>query len=176
MTLFVFVYPLVCLCLSFEGIKTEVKLGRYFFTPPFPSHHYFHTQPIMSSPAYTSFPFSFKEDAIAAAQKIYFFLLLNIPKEYIYMLATPLYICWFVHFQLYNCVIVAHLYSPSSRNHGSRWPIVSGLWLEWAHCFGSWVRTDPLFRTGGWMGPTWILRKPKEDMLMAYISNWQGGF
>ena len=30
---------------------------------------------------------------IAAAQKIYFFLLLNIPKEYIYMLATPLYIC-----------------------------------------------------------------------------------
>ena len=30
--------------------------------------------------------------AIAAAQKIYFFLLLNIPKEYIYMLATPLYI------------------------------------------------------------------------------------
>ena len=113
---------------------------------------------------------------IAAAQKIYFFLLLNIPKEYIYMLATPLYICWFVHFQVYNCVIVAHSYSPLSRNHGSRRPIVSGLWLEWAHCFRSWMRTDPLFRTGGWMGPTWILRKPKEDMLMAYISNWQGGF
>ena len=32
-------------------------------------------------------------ETIAAAQKIYFFLLLNIPKEYIYMLATPLYIC-----------------------------------------------------------------------------------
>ena len=32
-------------------------------------------------------------EPIAAAQKIYFFLLLNIPKEYIYMLATPLYIC-----------------------------------------------------------------------------------
>ena len=30
---------------------------------------------------------------IAAAQKIYFFLLLTIPKEYIYMLVTPLYIC-----------------------------------------------------------------------------------
>ena len=90
---------------------------------------------------------------IAAAQKIYFFLLLNIPKEYIYMLATPLYICWFVHFQVYNCVIVAHSYSPSSRNHGSRWPIVSVYgWSGpivsdpgWGltHCFGLVVGWDP---------------------------------
>ena len=41
------------------------------------------TRPRMETQAFT----------IAAAQKIYFFLLLNIPKEYIYMLATPLYIC-----------------------------------------------------------------------------------
>ena len=37
-----------------------------FLTPLFPSlHHYHSIQTIMSSPAYTSFPFSYKEDACA---------------------------------------------------------------------------------------------------------------
>ena len=37
-----------------------------FFTPLFlSSHHYYPTQTVMSSPAYTSFPFSYKEDACA---------------------------------------------------------------------------------------------------------------
>ena len=33
--------------------------------PSLPSHHYYQTYIVMSSPDYTSFPFSFKEDLCA---------------------------------------------------------------------------------------------------------------
>ena len=46
-----------------------MKGERVVFSIPLflslPLHHYFHNQTIMSSPAYTSFPFSFKEDTCA---------------------------------------------------------------------------------------------------------------
>ena len=41
-------------------------MGRRFLTPLFLSFHHNNQSPnIMSSPAYTSFPFSYKEDACA---------------------------------------------------------------------------------------------------------------
>ena len=63
---------LVCFCLplclllfvagAYKG--RNALSGRSLFLS-LPSHHYFQRSTIMSSPAYTSFPFSYKEDACA---------------------------------------------------------------------------------------------------------------
>ena len=64
-TLLVLVCSFVWLRLLFQCIKGR-RWVVVFLTPLFPLfHHYYSTQPIMSSPAYTSFPFSYKEDACA---------------------------------------------------------------------------------------------------------------
>ena len=58
-----FLYLLVFVAPAYKRFG---EMSRLFFTPLFLSlHHYHSTQIIMSSPAYTSFPFSYKEDACA---------------------------------------------------------------------------------------------------------------
>ena len=66
MTSFALVCLFVWLRLSFWRIKGERGVGGGFLTPLFPSFVFYNsTQVIMSSPAYTSVPFSYKEDACA---------------------------------------------------------------------------------------------------------------
>ena len=56
-------YLLVLVIPVYKSLESELLLS---LTPLFLSlHHYYSTQPIMSSPAYTSFPFSYKEDTCA---------------------------------------------------------------------------------------------------------------
>ena len=58
-----FVYLIVFVVSAYKRLEW---MSCHFLTPPFLSlHHYYPSQTIMSSPAYTSFPFSYKEDACA---------------------------------------------------------------------------------------------------------------
>ena len=63
------VYFCLFSCLFVFAVSAYKRLewvGCRFLTPLFLSlHHYYPSQVIMSSPAYTSIPFSYKEDACA---------------------------------------------------------------------------------------------------------------